>query len=252
MTIQPFDFNGAELRATSIDDDPYFFIGDACAVLGIANVGNAIARLDPADIRTVDVWSEANGRNYQSRVVNEAGLYDLILDSRKPEARAFRRWITSEVLPTIRKTGTYSTAPALPQTYKEALLELVAKVEENERLTEQIAQLEPKADLADNYLTAKPNGRLLREVAKAFGMRERDLRGFLLEEKLIFTRQSLCGSVVYDFKAEFRPHFEARETVVNHSWGTCQHYTLYITPQGVGLIRKRIADRKAAVIGAQS
>lgn len=118
-------------------------------------------------------------------------------------------------------------------------------------LQSQVAELEPKAEIADNYLLCKPNGRLVREVAKTLGMRETALRAFLLEERLIFRRQSLCGALSYDFKAEFRPHFEAKETVVNHNFGPCQHYTLYVTPRGVDLVRKRIAARKADLEAAR-
>lgn len=110
----------------------------------------------------------------------------------------------------------------------------------------QIAALEPKAELADNYLTASAGSRLVGEVAKILAMKEKELRAFLLSEKLIFVRHSPCGSVQYDHYAEFSPHFEARETVVNHTWGSCNHYTIRITARGIELIRKRLRDQKEA------
>jgi DNA-damage-inducible protein D len=104
-----------------------------------------------------------------------------------------------------------------------------------------VAELQPKADLADTYLIAQGGSRLVREAAKLLGMREKDLRRFLLAEHLIFAKHAACGDIMYDHYAEFAHHFDARETIVNHTWGTCTHYTLRITPRGIDLIRKRLA-----------
>jgi anti-repressor protein len=82
---------------------------DVLNAAGIKNVGNIKKRLDQAYIHTMDVWSESNGRNYSNTVINEAGLYDVILDSRKPQAKRFRRWVVNDILPMIRKTGGYVT-----------------------------------------------------------------------------------------------------------------------------------------------
>lgn len=105
--MQFFSFNTTNEIRTVVDmnGEPWFVASDVCAALDIANVGNALGRLDKADIRSTDVWSAANNRAYATKTVNESGLYDLVLDSRKPEARAFRRWITREVLPNIRRDG---------------------------------------------------------------------------------------------------------------------------------------------------
>lgn len=110
-----------------------------------------------------------------------------------------------------------------------------------EALTAKVAELEPKADLADTYLTSQGGARLVREVAKIFGWKEKDLRRWLIEERMIFAKHAPCGNVQYDFYAEFVHHFQSRETIVNHTWGTCSHYTLFILPRGVELIRKRMA-----------
>lgn len=107
--VEAFNFEGQNVRTTVIDNEPWFVLSDVCKVLEIANVGNAKKRLDQADIHSMDVWSEANNRSYLVTTVNESGLYDVILDSRKPQAKAFRRWITSDVIPSIRKHGVYVT-----------------------------------------------------------------------------------------------------------------------------------------------
>ena len=106
--LNKFDFEGKQVRTVVIDNEPWFVLSDVCKVLEIANVGNAKARLDQDDIRTMDVI-DSIGRKQKTATVNESGLYDVILDSRKPQAKQFRRWITSEVIPSIRKHGGYLT-----------------------------------------------------------------------------------------------------------------------------------------------
>lgn len=93
----------------------WFVLSDVCAVLELTAPHMVAKRIDQADRNTISVWSAANNRNYDTTVVNESGLYDVVLDSRKPQARTFRRWITSEVVPALRATGQY-TVPGHPAT----------------------------------------------------------------------------------------------------------------------------------------
>lgn len=105
--LQVFDFRGAHVRTSGTAAAPLFCASDVCAVLEIENVGNALARLDQDEqenIRTAD----AQGKNRAIAFVNESGLYSLILGSRKPEAKAFKRWVTAELLPALRQRGHYS------------------------------------------------------------------------------------------------------------------------------------------------
>lgn len=92
----------------------WFVLSDVCAVLEISNPRNAKARLNSEDVNTVHIMDGKRG-NPNVTVVNESGLYDVVLDSRKPQARTFRRWITSEVVPALRATGQY-TVPGHPAT----------------------------------------------------------------------------------------------------------------------------------------
>lgn len=127
-----------------------------------------------------------------------------------------------------------------PQSREERLA--LAVIDAQQMLVEKdqrIAELEPKADLADTYLTAQGGARLVREAAKLLGMREKDLRRFLLDEKLIFTKHAQCGDVQYDHYAQYAHHFKATEHVVRHTWGNCSHYTLMVLPRGMELIAKR-------------
>lgn len=105
--IVPFSFESHEIRVVTIDETPWFVAADVCAALDIVNNRRALDRLDD-DERGVHTMNTPGG-NQQLGVVNESGLYSLILTSRKPEAKKFKKWVTAEVLPEIRKTGSYST-----------------------------------------------------------------------------------------------------------------------------------------------
>lgn len=106
--LKNFDFEGNQVRTAVIDNEPWFVLSDVCKVLGIGNVTDTKARLDQLDFDSIEVQN-SRGQMRQTVCVNESGLYDVILDSRKPQAKAFRRWITSEVIPSIRKHGGYLT-----------------------------------------------------------------------------------------------------------------------------------------------
>jgi prophage antirepressor-like protein len=108
-TVAPvqFTFRDHAVRTVTVNGDPWFVSADVCQVLGIRNSRDALARLD-ADEKGVTTMNTNRGPQ-QLSTVNECGLYHLIFHSRKPEARAFRRWVTQEVLPAIRRTGRYET-----------------------------------------------------------------------------------------------------------------------------------------------
>ena len=151
--ITPFDFNGTNVRTiTDEDGEPWFVLKDVCDVLEMSNARMVKERLNEADVSTTDVRS--GGQNRQMTIVNESGLYDVILDSRKPQAREFRRWVTAEVIPSIRKTGAYG-APVM--TGKElmaaALIEADATIQELEQKNTELA---PKAQSWDHL--AAPGG----------------------------------------------------------------------------------------------
>lgn len=119
--IQVFNNNQfGEIRTMTKDGEPWFVAADVCRALEITNVGNALARLDDdekSSIRSTDVTS--NGGNPNVSIVNEPGLYTLVLGSRKPEAKTFKRWITHEVIPSIRKTGSYTMKPSADDEVKQ-------------------------------------------------------------------------------------------------------------------------------------
>lgn len=99
-----------QIRTTTIDGEPWFVAKDVCCVLGLEQVTRAVDRLDEDEVSIVKVTHpQSPNKLIDVNAVNEPGLYSLILRSNKPEAKAFKRWITHEVLPSIRKTGAYAT-----------------------------------------------------------------------------------------------------------------------------------------------
>jgi prophage antirepressor-like protein len=139
--LEVFTYSDQQVR-TAVDEsgEAWFVAADVCTVLGHSNPTMAVGGLDDDErgLRNVETPSG----NQQMVVVSEAGLYSLVIRSRKAEAKAFRRWVTHEVLPAIRKTGTYR---ALPQTYAEALKELASTVEAREAAEARARELEGPA-----------------------------------------------------------------------------------------------------------
>jgi anti-repressor protein len=133
-----------DVRVTVIDGEPWFVAADVCKALEIGNPTDAMRRLDADERTLVSIEGASNG--LPVNVVNEPGLYTLILGSRKPEAKAFKRWITHDVIPSIRKTGSYTM---LPHDYISALKALVASEEERLALQEKNREMLPKAEYYD-------------------------------------------------------------------------------------------------------
>lgn len=131
-----------EVRVAGTPENPLFCLADVCKVLDLGNPSQVKTRLEDGVI-TNEVILDSLGRQQETTFVTEDGLYDVILDSRKPQAKAFRKWITSEVLPSIRKTGSYSVQQRyeIPQSFSEALM-LAAK--QAQQIEEQQKQLEAK------------------------------------------------------------------------------------------------------------
>ncbi|MBB4689843.1 RhuM family protein [Amycolatopsis jiangsuensis] len=103
----PFDFEGNNVRVViDLNGEPWWIASDVCTILDLADVSSALSRVDPLDTTSTRV-ENSRGARVETKAVNESGLLDLVLDSRKPEARKFRRWITREVLPSIRRDGGY-------------------------------------------------------------------------------------------------------------------------------------------------
>lgn len=175
--LQVFNYNGKPVRTVKFPDGSDGFIAkDVCEILEISNSRDAIARLDD-DEKDV-VLTDTPGGTQEMQAVTESGLYSLVLGSRKPEAKQFKRWVTHEILPSIRKNGMYATGQLLDN--PDFAIEVFRKLKE-ERQARQLLQLEnaqqnqiinelqPKATYYDLVLQNK-SLLSITKIAKDYGM----------------------------------------------------------------------------------
>ena len=182
------------VRTLSVDGEPWFVAADVCKALDIRNGRDAVARLDE-DEKGVALTDTPGGMQNMT-TINEPGLYSLVLGSRKPEAKAFKRWITHEVIPPIRKTGGYIAGQETltPEELMAKALVVAQKTiaERDARISGlqvEIAIAQPKAayfdELVDrNLLTG------IRETAKELGIKQKSFVDFLLDKKYLYRSKS--------------------------------------------------------------
>ena len=115
--LQIFKYQDSEVRTVELNGEPWFVLKDVCGVLGLSTPTRVAERLDGDEVSLTHLIDSV-GRQQETTVINESGLYNVILRSDKPEAKPFRKWVTAEVLPTIRKHGAYMT----PETLQAAIL----------------------------------------------------------------------------------------------------------------------------------
>lgn len=180
-----------EVRIVEVKNEPYFVASDVCKCLDIKNATQAVQRLDEDERSMLNI-----GRQGETNLVNEYGLYNLILASRKKEARAFKRWVTHEVLPSIRKHGAYMTDEVLKEalTSPDFLIKLATELKEerekrialeidNNIKAQQIGELKPKADYVDKILKSKSLMNVS-QIAKDYGMSATKFNKILHELKV--------------------------------------------------------------------
>ena len=227
-----------EIRTLEINNEPWFIAKDICDILEIKNSRQALTRLDEDE--KADVILNDGSQNRSMSAINEYGLYNLILASRKKEAKDFKRWITHEVIPSIRKHGGYIAGQEQmtdEELMAKAVLMANSKIQElnhkNQQLEMQNSQLtvvneimRPKAEYFDelvdrNLLTS------FRETAKTLGVKEKVFVNFLIDHKYIFRDKK---GKLQPFAEKNKGLFELKETK-NDKTGWVGTQTL-ITPKG--------------------
>lgn len=194
--LQIFNYKGKEVRTVEKDGQPWWVLKDVCEILCLSDTNKVSERLDCDELTRIKFVS--GGQNREMLCINESGLYNVIIRSDKPEAKPFRKWVTSEVLPSIRKHGAYITPDKLhevimnPDTMIELCNALKAEQDKNKALqiansalTVENAIAKPKADYFDelvdrNLLTN------FRETAKQLGIKQNKFVEFLLNKKYIY------------------------------------------------------------------
>lgn len=176
-------FNNQEfgsVRVAGTSEEPLFCLADVCRVLELSNPTIVSQRLDEDERTKLDL-----GRQGLTTFINESGLYSVVVRSDKPNAKQFRKWVTSEVLPSIRKTGSYSIDNRIPKTFAEALrlaADQQEKIEEQQKLIE---VQKPKADYFDG-LIERGNNLNFRDTAKLLGIGEKAFIFMLIDNKYIY------------------------------------------------------------------
>ncbi|MGE5552948.1 MAG: phage antirepressor KilAC domain-containing protein [Betaproteobacteria bacterium] len=231
-----FEYQSKQVRTVIINNEPHFVAKDVCEILEIDQ--SQTRRLDDDEKGLCPI--QTPGGVQEMLVVNEPGLYSLILGSRKPEAKLFKRWVTHEVIPAIRRTGYYDPlGRRLPRNYTEALEELLRTEKERLALEERVEVLEPKGEMYDLLLSAK-NAQTMAEVAKSFGWGRNRLFAFLRDQRILM-RNNLPYQEYMD-----SGYFEVREVTTNRGDFSINVTQTLVTPKGIDFIGKLLKAKPKA------
>jgi prophage antirepressor-like protein len=238
MSLIPYNFDGKPVRTITRDGEPWFVLVDVCKVLSIANPSDVSSRLDDDEKDTLGNAEGIAGPQVQSiTVISESGLYSLIMVSRKPDAKRFRKWVTSEVIPAIRRDGGYMVAKADETPEELALRALKVLHATVERQKAQLEVALPKAEALDRIATA--DGALsVTEAAKALQVRPKDLFSYMQSHHWAYRKS---GSGTWLGKA-----YRSNSGDVTHKVATIKNPDgtdrivdqLKITPQGLAKLAK--------------
>jgi anti-repressor protein len=241
--VIPFSFDGNAVRVIMRNGEPWWVLADVCKVLEISNPRDAASRLDDDEKDGVGI-TDAIGREQQTTVINESGLYSVILTSRKEAAKRFKKWVTADVVPTIRKTGSYGLAA--PQ-MSPAELMARALLAANDTLNEQralISEMQPKVEALDRIASADGSF-CFRDAAKMLQVSETRLMELLQLKGWVYRRPGKdCRWVAYGVQItaglllhKISPYERRDGTIASSTQAR-------VTPKGLAEIGKWLADRR--------
>lgn len=220
----PFEYEGNQVRAIIRDDEPWWVARDVCLALGYSAPASAVRNHVDREDRGVSVQHTLGGEQ-RVTVINESGLYALIFGSKLEKARGFKRWVTSDVLPALRKTGTYSmpgtNLPEAPKTFAD-VLELAAK---QARAIEEMA---PRAELLQLFEDAR-EGMSIADVGALFGYKPHQFHEMA----------RIMGATCHDKRGRVR----GSQFWLNKDWLRSRrngdHGTPAVTPKGLAEFERR-------------
>jgi len=238
--LQVFDYKGKKVRTVEKDGVTWWVLKDVCGVLAISKYRDTAARLDEDEREPIRV--DTLGGAQEMICVNESGLYNVLLRSDKEEAKPFRKWVTSKVLPSIRKHGAYLTPEKLrdvilnPDTMIELCQALKDEQENNKRLMLDVERMKPKEIFADAVTTSEKTI-LIGELAKILKQNGADmganrLFAWLREKGYLIKRKGTDWNAPTQKSMEMGL-FEVKETAITHSDGhTSVSKTTKVTGKG--------------------
>lgn len=244
--LQIFNNNQfGEIRTAVLNNEPFFMLGDVCRVLEIKNPRDAKNRLNSKGVVITDTLT--NGGHQEATFINESNLYKLAFTSRKKEAEAFTDWVTGEILPQIRKTGTYGAM--VPQSLPEALRAYANEVEEHNKAKALIEAQKPKVLFADAVSTSHTSILIgdLAKLLKQNGYETGQKRLFeqLRQEGYLIKSGSSCNMPTQ--KSMDLGLFEVKETTVQNSNGSVRiTKTTKVTGKGQLYFINRYLQEKAS------
>ena len=240
-------FNNAmfgNVRIILQDNEPWFVAKDVCDCLEINNSRQALSRLDDDEKNSV-ILNDGTAGNPEKSIVNEYGLYSLVLSSRKPEAKEFKRWITHDVLPSLRKYGTYSLN--IPRTLPDALKAYASEIEAHNQTKALLEEQKPKVLFADAVSTSDTDI-LIGDLAKLLNQ-----NGHSIGQNRLFERLRNEGFLISRKGSSYNSPtqramemglFRVKETAITHSDG---RVSLNKTPKVTGKWQLYFINRYAGM-----
>lgn len=236
--LQIFNYNGNEVRTIQKDGEPWWVLKDVCSVLDLSDTNKTAERLDVDELTRIKFVT--GGQNREMLCINECGLYNVILRSDKPEAKPFRKWVTSEVLPSIRKHGAYMTPQKIeevllnPDTVIQLATNLKAEREKRMELERQAEKDKPLVTFANSVSVAKASI-LVGELAKllkqnGIEMGQNRLFTWMRENGYLISRKGADYNMPTQRSMEMEL-FEIKLTTISHGDG---HTSLNKTPKVTG------------------
>lgn len=237
--IQIFDYKNFKVRTVQKDGEPWFVLKDVCGVLNLGTPTRVAERLDGDEVSLTHL-TDSIGRQQETTIINEPGLYNVVLRSDKPEAKPFRKWVTGEVLPSIRKHGLYATEdllanPDLAIAAFTALKEERAKRKELEAVVEKQKPLVSFANKVSNtkdLINMGEMAKLLKDKHIEIGRNR--LFAILREEGIL-----MKSNVPYQQYID-RGYFEVKEAVKENNYGNKVFPITYVTGKGQLFLTKEI------------
>ena len=237
--LQTWNYENSEIRTVEKDGEPWWVLADVCKVLELTTPSRVAERLEKDEVSQTHTIDRM-GRTQKSTIINESGLYAVILRSDKPQAKPFRKWVTNEVLPSIRKHGAYMTDQTLEQalTSPDFLIQLATQLkeekEQRKQLEVKVEQDRPKVLFAES-VSASKTSILVGELAKILKQNGVDtgqtrLFAWMRENGYLIKQRGNDYNMPTQRAMEMKL-FEVKETSVTHSDG---HISVNKTPKVTG------------------